>query len=36
VQSPSGKLEIRRKIRWEIAGTQQPWRKPMIFSPNLP
>lgn len=36
VQSPSGKLEIRRRIRWENPGTQQPWRKPMIFSPNLP
>lgn len=31
-----GKLEIRRKIRWEAAGTPQPWRKPMISSPNLP
>lgn len=32
----SGKLEIRRKIRWEAAGTVQSWRKPMMSSPNLP
>jgi len=36
VESSSDKLEIRRKIRWEISGTQHPWRKPMIFTPNLP
>ncbi len=33
---PGGKLEIRRKVRWEASGTSQPWRKPMISSPNLP
>jgi hypothetical protein len=36
VQTASGKLEIRRKIRWESAGTIQPWRRPMMSSPNLP
>lgn len=35
-QTAGGKLEIRRKIRWEAAGTIQSWRKPMISSPNLP
>jgi len=35
-QTTGGKLEIRRKIRWEASGTIQPWRKPMISSPNLP
>ncbi|GAB6275728.1 hypothetical protein SPIRO4BDMA_40102 [uncultured spirochete] len=35
-QSAAGKLEIRRKIRWEAAGTIQPWRKPMMSSPSLP
>jgi hypothetical protein len=35
-QAAGGKLEIRRKIRWEAAGTVQSWRKPMISSPNLP
>lgn len=35
-QAPNGKLEIRRKIRWEAPGTQAPWRKPMLSSPNLP
>jgi hypothetical protein len=35
-QSAGGKLEVRRKIRWEAAGTIQSWRKPMISSPNLP
>ncbi len=36
VRTAGGKLEIRRKIRWESAGTIQPWRKPMMSSPNLP
>jgi hypothetical protein len=36
VQAPGGKLEIRRKIHWESAGTIQPWRRPMMSSPNLP
>ncbi|MFZ5859547.1 MAG: hypothetical protein ACOYVH_02285 [Spirochaetota bacterium] len=35
-QAPGGKLEIRRKIRWETAGSTQPWRKPMVSSPRLP
>jgi hypothetical protein len=35
-QAPGGKLEIRRKIRWETAGSTQPWRKPMVSSPKLP
>ncbi len=33
---PGGKLEIRRKVRWEASGTSQSWRKSMISSPNLP
>lgn len=33
---PGGKLEIRRKVRWEASGAFQQWRKPMISSPNLP
>jgi len=36
VQAPGGKLEIRRKIHWESAGTIQPWRRLMMSSPNLP
>jgi len=36
VQAPGGKLEIRRKIHWESAGTIQPWRRSMMSSPNLP
>jgi hypothetical protein len=35
-QTTGGKLEIRRKIRWESTGTIQPWRRPMMSSPNLP
>lgn len=35
-QNQGGKLEIRRKIRWEAAGSIQPWRKSMISSPRLP
>ncbi|MCX8014356.1 MAG: hypothetical protein N3A02_08725 [Rectinema sp.] len=36
VQMPNGKLEMRRKIRWEVSGTVAPWRKSMLSSPNLP
>lgn len=34
--APGGKFEIRRKIKWETAGSSLPWRKPMISAPNLP
>jgi hypothetical protein len=32
----AGKLEIRRKIKWESNGTAQEWRKSMMLTPNLP